>query len=252
MATKMRNTDITEITVGTAVLAVESNGQRAGGAASLRVVYAGTDSNANEADFARPITDMQYPSELVIGGIPLSLTVYYDSSFNDASPNSTDVIGTYYALDIIKIAEDPDPNNAIDDNINFTLNGNILATTKIRNRHYVSIIESSNTIDPSKQIYFKGMPMATNRFNELLVNDTGYGMGDLNDTVEVMIGGIPLQVGRLNFRYYLIVKVMGQASSSSSSQSSSSSSSQSSSSSSQSSSSSSTSSSSSQSSSSSS
>lgn len=210
MATKMRNSDISEITVGTALLAVTSNGQRAGGAATLRVVYAGTDSDPNEADFARPFTDMQYRSELVIGGMPLSLTPFYDSSFKDASPGSTDVIGTYYALDIIKNSDTLDPAYSLDDHPIFSLNGNRLATTKIAGLNYLSIVESTKTIDPSKQIYFSGMPMATNRYNELLVRDIGYTINDLNETTEVMIGGIPLQVGRLNFRYYLIVKVMDE------------------------------------------
>lgn len=203
MATKMRNSDITDITVGTATLAVESNGQRAGGSATLRIVYAGTD-------FARPYTDMQYPSELVLGGIPLSVTPYYDSSFNDAAPDTTDVIGTYYALDIIKNPNPLDTAYSLDDNVNFVLNGNRLATAKMVNLNYLSVVESTRTIDPSKQIYFKGMPMATNRYNELLVNDTGLPYADLDEFVEVMIGGIPLQVGRMSNRYYLIVKVMDE------------------------------------------
>ena len=132
----MRNSDISDITVGTATLAVESNGQRAGGAATLRIVYAGTDSQAANADFARPYTDMQYPSELVIGGIPLSVTVYYDSNFNDASPGSTDVIGTYYALDIIKNPNPLDTAYSLYDNVNFVLNGNRLVTAKMTNFNY--------------------------------------------------------------------------------------------------------------------
>ncbi len=206
MTTKMRNSDISDITVGTATLAVESNGQRAGGAATLRIVYAG--------DYARPITDMQYSSELVIGGIPLSVTPFYDSSFTDNDvnnePNSTDIIGTYYALDIIKNPNPLDTAYSLNDNVNFVLNGNRLATAKIANLNYMSIVESTKTVDPSKQIYFKGMPMATNRYNELLVKDTGLPYADLNEFVEVMIGGIPLQVGRMSFRYYLIVKAMNE------------------------------------------
>ncbi len=212
MATKMRNSDITEITVGTALLAVTSNGQRAGGAATLRVVYAGTDSDPNEADFARPITDMQYRSELVIGGIPLSVTPFYDSSFNDvdALPKSTDVIGTYYALDIVKNPDSLDTAYSLDDNVNFVLNGNRLATTRIANLNYLSIVESTKTVDPSKRIYFQGMPMATNRYNELLVKDTEFTYTELDELIEVMIGGIPLQVGRMSNRYYLIVYAMDE------------------------------------------
>ena len=209
MGAKIRN--ISEITVGTAILAVENNGLRAEGASTLRVVYAATDSNPNQADFIRPASDIKYPTGLTIGGIPLSVSTLYDSSFNDASPNETDIIGTYYALDIIKNTAEPDSFQGLADNVNFVLNGNRLATTKINGLNYVSIVESTRTIDPAKQIYFKGMPMATNRFNELLVRDSGYTIGDLNDTLEVMIGGIPLQVGRLNFKNYLIVKVMNEA-----------------------------------------
>lgn len=210
MATKIRTSDFTDITVGTAQLAVENNGQRAEGASTLRIVYAGTDSNPNDADFARPSTKIQYSPELVLGGIPLSMTAFYDNSFNDAAPNTIDVIGTYYALDIIKNPNPLDPAYSLDDHANYVLNGNRLAATKIAGLNYMSIVESTKTIDPSKQIYFSGMPMATNKYNELLVNDTKLPYQDLDEFIEVMIGGTPLQVGRMSNKYYLIVYAMNE------------------------------------------
>jgi hypothetical protein len=210
MSTKIRTSDFTNINVGTAQLSVENNGFRNGGASTLRTVYAGTDSDPAQADFERPSTDIKYNPVLTWGGIPLSLATFYDSSLNDGNPNTTDIIGSYYALDIIKNPNPLDPAYSLDDHPNVVLNGNRLATTKMAGLNYLSIVESTKTIDPSKQIYFMGMPMATNRYNELLVNDTGLPYNDLNEFIELMVGGIPIQIGRMSFKYYLIVRDMDE------------------------------------------
>lgn len=209
MATKIRTSDFTDIPVGTARLAVENNGFRAGGASTLRTVYAGTDSNPAQADFERPSSDIKYNPVLTWGGIPLSLSTFYDSGSTDDS-NNKDVIGSYYALNIIKNPNALDPAYSLDDQPTVVLNGNRLATTQIAGLNYLSIVESTKTIDPSKQIYFQGMPMATNRYNELLVKDTGLPYADLNEFIQLMVGGIPIQIGRMSFKYYLIVYAMDE------------------------------------------
>ncbi len=88
----------------------------------------------------------------------------------------------------------------------FVFNANRLDAININNdEYYMNIAESNSTLPPSKPITLMGVPMATNANNELFINDSGHSMSDIEEYIEMEIGGTPLKVGRIGDSYYLIV-----------------------------------------------
>ena len=53
-----------------------------------------------------------------------------------------------------------------------------------------------------------GIPMATNANNELFINDSGYSISNIQEYIEIEIGGMPLKAGRIENNYYLIVRTI--------------------------------------------
>lgn len=191
----MPDINITEITVGSSILAVSNNGNSAERASTLIT----TNTTSNKYDL-----NVDYKKELVLGGIPLSVSIFFDLE-TDPSINITETTNTYYALNIIKRTENP---SIVYPTISFVLNGNRLAASNIENEYFMNIVESSATLSPSKAIVLMGIPMATNANNELFINDSGYSINNIQEYIEVEIGGMPLKAGRIGNNYYLITRII--------------------------------------------
>ena len=191
----MPEINITEITVGSSVLAVSNNGNSAERASTLIA----TNTTSNKYDL-----NVDYKKELVLSGIPLSISIFFDLE-TDPSTNITETTNTYYALNVIKRTENP---SIVYPTISFVLNGNRLAASDIENEYFMNIVESSATLSPSKSIVLMGIPMATNANNELFINDSGYSISNIQEYIEIEIGGMPLKAGRIGNNYYLITRII--------------------------------------------
>ena len=191
----MVDINISEITVGSSILSVSNKGNNTERASTLITAYTNSIKYDSEVD---------YKKELVLSGIPLSVSIFFDLE-TDPSTNITSTTNTYYALDIIKLNDNP---SIVYPNITFTLNGNRLSASNIENEYYMNIVESISTLSPSKAIVLMGIPMATNANNELFINDSNYIINDVQEKFEVKIGGIPLKAGRIGNKYYLINRII--------------------------------------------
>jgi len=191
----MVDINISEITVGSSILSVSNKGNNTERASTLITAYTNSIKYDSEVD---------YKKELVLSGIPLSVSIFFDLE-TDPSTNITSTTNTYYALDIIKLNDNP---SIVYPNMTFTLNGNRLSASNIENEYYMNIVESISTLSPSKAIVLMGIPMATNANNELFINDSNYIISDVQEKFEVKIGGIPLKAGRIGNKYYLINRII--------------------------------------------
>lgn len=209
--------NITNIPVGNSTLATLDNGKQPNRAVVLRMSYVDLDE----------ITETQQDESLVWSGIPLSLSSYYsknvEQSFyagKEAGEPFTPVVQVqqYYALDIILYNPPEDFPNPADKNFptspdsrTFTLNGSRLSAHANNYRYYLhtSVIAASGTKARSKFI-FNGMPLGKGRNGELLLRNSGLAFDDIDEEVNMMVGGLPLSVGRINARgknYLIIVPV---------------------------------------------
>lgn len=191
----MVDINISEITVGSSILSVSNKGNNTERASTLITAYTNSIKYDSEVD---------YKKELVLSGIPLSVSIFFDLE-TDPSTNITSTSNTYYALDVIKLNDNP---SIVYPNMTFTLNGNRLSASNIENEYYMNIVESISTLSPSKAIVLMGIPMATNANNELFINDSNYIINDVQEKFEVKIGGIPLKAGRIGNKYYLINRII--------------------------------------------
>ena len=191
----MVDISISEITVGSSILSVSNNGNNIERASTLITTY----TNSNKYDL-----EIDYKKELVLSGIPLSVSIFFDLE-TDPSTNITSTSNTYYALNIIKLNDNP---SVVYPTMTFTLNGNRLGASNIENEYYMNIVESSSSLSPSKAIVLMGIPMATNADNELFINDSNYTLDDVEEKFEIKIGGIPLKAGRIGSKYYLMNRVI--------------------------------------------
>tara|TARA_Y100000310_G_scaffold56232_1_gene51628 strand:+ start:41623 stop:42822 length:1200 start_codon:yes stop_codon:yes gene_type:complete len=132
---------------------------------------------------------------LVIGGMPLSTSLYTD-----------DTTGEYfYALDVI---EDTAANFHIDHlrYESFQLGqGRYLSTKKADGKLCWTILDSGREPTVSKELMWNGVRMGVSVNDELIMNNTGFSSGHITQYREVIIGGIPLTVGRRLNKYYLVV-----------------------------------------------
>lgn len=149
---------------------------------------------------------------VVISGIPLSSSYFYDPTIN---PSEKDTVGGYHALNII---EDTSESDEIDDSKltpkHFNFYGNRVSVSKINNRITLKTINTGFTSIPKKPYMLNGIPMALGEYNELIFNKTDYTLNDVSknpktnkpDIKEIMWGGIPLIAGRIENEYYLILQ----------------------------------------------
>lgn len=200
--------NIENVNIGSSWLSVMNKGTRDDQASTLMISY------LSETQVVK--STYNYKKEVMVGGIPLALvSLYSDGDYKN-----------YYALDIIKNFNSPDgvidPSiegnmPTIPANTTCTLNGNRLSLTKISDRFYLNVVPNTNPSageDPYTEIVIMGTPMAKTQQNELLLHENNHTINDIStnpitgrpDLIEVVIGGSPLIAGRINNKYYLIIK----------------------------------------------
>jgi len=191
-------------TIGGARLAIVNNGNRDNNASTLLTSYADTSKVVS-------ITS-DHNMVATIEGLPLSISLYTDP---DVDPSvSINQIHMFYALDIIENAEAEDeewdpsglgniPTSPSDRT--FTWNGNRLSNSKISDKYYINIVDTGNIGNATNQVMLMGVPMAQGVQDELILNKTSHTISDIEEYKDILIGGSPLQVGRVGNNYYLII-----------------------------------------------
>lgn len=139
-------------------------------------------------------------------GIPISVSQFL-------SPTA----GNYFAIDVIEETTSgtfTSELTASGEAKHVTWNGNKLEGTLINNRYYLTFEDTGLTAAATNTITLLGTPQATGVSNELIVNSSGFTTGDIEtdpntgelDLKSISLGGVPITVGRVGFKYYLIIK----------------------------------------------
>ena len=150
-------------------------------------------------------------------GIPVSISQFLSS---DLSTSSGDRSGYYFAMDII-VGSDPSTNPLTKtSDINdpgvakhATWNGHKLQISTESLRYYLNFIDTGEIAEATNRLTFQATPQATGINDELILNDSGFTLADIGtdpntgdlDYKSISLGGVPITVGRVGFRYYLII-----------------------------------------------
>ncbi len=143
-----------------------------------------------------------------IGGIPLSVSVCYDTDLN---PSAGDNVGSFYALDVIittPVEDGRDRNTIV---LNPNINGVVMGLSKSYDLFYLKAYRTSTTPSPRGLINFGGVPMAYGKDAELIIRDSNYTINDvdINRYQSLNFYGVPIRVGMVNNenKYYLIINL---------------------------------------------
>jgi len=157
--------------------------------------------------------------EVVIGGVPLSISAYSFGDNPSLFPDATIESNIYYALDIIEITETSDVEITTYDNNIFTWDGSRLSNLRLNNKNYINVSIQGNAGQPYHNTTIQGVPFALDENRCLIVNQSGYTFDNIEeigedpsnrepDIKELMVGGVPLSAGRIGNKYYLIVNAL--------------------------------------------
>lgn len=158
-------------------------------------------------------TNNNYTKNCVLGGLPLSISLHKNINTNPSVNNDVDIYYTFDIIEYLSIDDAEDLNTAqFPSAKSFMLNGNKLYASKINNFYYFKISDTRETAIPTRNIVLNGIPMATGINNELILRKTNYTINnladpssDMIDFIEFNMGGTPMQAGRIENKYYLIV-----------------------------------------------
>lgn len=181
------------ITIGTAVISVGYPDGATEFSTPNTLLCSYVDSSLQvDSDIQTPTLNWQ--------GMPLSVSQFYDAE-----------VGTFFALDTITTTESGFITSELDDPgiaEHTTWNGNKLQISLVDNKYYLNIIDTGITADPYNKITFQGTAQATGVSDELILNDSGFTPTDIEELKSISLGGVPITIGRVGFKYYLIVKLM--------------------------------------------
>jgi hypothetical protein len=140
----------------------------------------------------------------IIGGVPLSVSVGYDDNIHTSV---SDNAGGFYALDVII---SPEVEDLVDYNTVASdpkINGIQFGMAKKEGLYYLKTYQISAQPEPNSVATWGGVPMALGLQNELIVRDSGYTTADVNRYQEIMLFGVPIQVGMVDAenKYFLII-----------------------------------------------
>ena len=200
---------INTIPVGNSWIAVENKNDFASENNASILLMNTTDESPSVPNYQS--SNLSYlKNELVLNGIPLTTSFFIPS---DAHPTSL----YFYTIDIINNPNPEDEDNPSFNldrgnqptdptNKSFTLNGNRLASSQIDNRYYWKMKLHNTSSVPTENVIFYGIPLAKGEEDELIFKMAEYEFNEVEELIDIMIGGQPLTVGRIGDQYYLIVK----------------------------------------------
>ncbi len=159
------------------------------------------------ADSAEQIDNDDQTTTLNWQGMPISV-----SQFISTDPN----VGTYFAIDVIEETGSGSLLSELDNSgvpKHVTWNGNKLEATSIDGKYYLAFDDTGLTAVSTNKITFQGTAQATGISDELILNDSGFTTDDIDtdpntgglDYKSISLGGVPITVGRVGFKYYLII-----------------------------------------------
>jgi len=136
--------------------------------------------------------------QIVIKGIPLSLSIY-----NGSFTNTFGESGVIYAINTIERS------NISGESLSCVWNGNLLGVTKDENSRYnLDIAGKNNSSVPVHNVVLFGFPLGTEENGGLVLMNSGYSTSDIEEYEEITLGGMPLIVGRIGESWYLITNMV--------------------------------------------
>jgi len=206
--------DIDYATIGGARVAIANGGNRDNRASTLYVSYAAPVNPSDPIILNLVDPPTVYNKELVLSGIPLSMSLFLDQDTEPSAMSPTQ-IASFWALSVIENndPEDPvlaDPSGEINiptdpSDRTFTFNGNRLSASKKNERYYFNVVNTGHIGNAERTIILMGTQMALGTQGELILYDSGYTLPDVEEFVSILIGGQPLTAGRIGNNYYLII-----------------------------------------------
>jgi hypothetical protein len=201
-------------------------------AVAIRVAYADVTKMTPASSSSTALFNSSAYCKL--GGIPLSVTSFFDSSplLNYEKEDSVEKrpCKQYYALDVIVIDTTPDTTDEDSpfikpSNASFGLSGSRAATIEVSKRYYLNVVEDISDPRPFEKTVIGGIQMLIFNNGSLVLNKTSYTMSDVAykqeyqdvndvktlvttgtlDLVKVTLGGLPLTAARIGSKYYLVV-----------------------------------------------
>jgi hypothetical protein len=154
------------------------------------------------------------PTSCMMGGLPLSISAYEGILFGDTEPNpSGDIITIYYAFDVIEYTYDVRENSTLNpsgvvevETEEFAFQNTRYKATLIDNKYYWTFAINTTTPVPEKITHINGLPMGISTLGGLIMNQTSHTFTDIEELVTMMIGGLPLTVGRIGNNYYFVIR----------------------------------------------
>ena len=202
-------------------------------ACTILVTFADTNKKSPTFYYNSSSSSVNYKfaDSVNIGGIPLSVTSFYDDAqllqYEKENAVAKRKCGQYYALDVIVMTGTPDTTE-IDSRMRPSeastgFSGVRLTNVKINGRHFLAVQEDATNTTPFDKTVVSGIPMLICSNGQLVVNnitssdyafdkisqsykyDTDGNKVYYTDIQKVWIGGLPLTAGRIGKKYYLFV-----------------------------------------------
>ncbi len=143
--------------------------------------------------------------EIRLGGIPLTLYRYSEQIFNPLNETmGVEKLETIYAIGIISKNNISPINPSSPKEISFTWHGNrYVASQDIDGKLYISIARIGIPT-PIDMTIIEGIPIGIGEDRQLAFQDSGMSEDDIEEYFSATIGGVPLSIGRIGNKYYLI------------------------------------------------
>lgn len=152
------------------------------------------------ASFTR-IENTEITREIRLGGVPITLYEYDEQITNPLNSNKE----TVYAIGmILKTSITPiDPSNS--DEISFVWNGIRYAASQDSDGKLYFTASQVGTQIPTDVMILEGIPIGIGSSNQMMFHDSGLSENDIEEYTSLVLGGVPLTVGRIENKYYWVV-----------------------------------------------
>lgn len=149
------------------------------------------------ASFAE-IENTEITREIRLGGVPITLYRYDEQITNPLNSNKE----TVYAIGMI-VKTSINPINS--DEISFVWNGiRYAASQDLDGKLYFTATQIGGKT-PTDIMILEGVPVGIGSSNQIMFHNSGFSEEDIEEYTSLVLGGVPLTVGRINNNYYWVV-----------------------------------------------
>lgn len=154
------------------------------------------------------MTQETWKKEIVINGFPIALYELEETFLGEYD----DLLKRTFAIEIIKkhniVPIEPSANYEF----SFVWEGTRLSMSQDSDgKLYMDLAMSENpsiSNNPTYELILCGMPLATGPNHEIIFHDSEYTENDIEEYDEMIIGGMPHTVGRIENKWYWMVNLI--------------------------------------------